>query len=150
MNFYNFLIFSIRSIKNLDIINQHLRENISNIERLRKEISTKTNENENLQLQLKLTTQEIDCLKKLKDVSIPKEIKEAPHTKNNEEEEKKVNNNDSLFGKSVLGALGVSSIHEIQSFLEVFYILFIYYKEFIRMTLGIKREKAMGRLCKKL
>lgn len=105
-----------------------MRENISNIEKLRKEISTKTNENENLQLQLKLTTQEIDCLKKLKDVSIPKEIKEPPNPKNNEEEEKKANNNDSLFGKSVLGALGVSSIHEIQSFLEVFlYILGFYY-----------------------
>lgn len=96
-----------RSIKNLEFINQNLRENISHIEKLRKEISTKTNENENLQLQLKLTTQEIDCLKKLKDVN-------ENQQKKPEDEDKK---NDSLFGKSLL--LGVSSIHEIQSFLEV-------------------------------
>lgn len=108
----------------MEVINQHLRENISHIEKLRKEISTKTNENENLQLQLKLTTQEIDYLKKLKDVNEnncnPR--KSLKNLKDNEEEKKqeiKEGVNDSLFGKSVLYALGVSSIHELQSFLEV-------------------------------
>ena len=115
-NLKKFHIFLCRSIKNLEIINQHLRENISHIEKLRKEISTKNNENENLQLQLKLTTQEIDYLKKLKDIHSP--VEQKP-TKTEEEEEKKnekKENNESLFGKSMLG---VSSIHELQSFLEV-------------------------------
>lgn len=101
----------------MDIINQHLRENIAHIEKLRKEISTKTNENESLQLQLKLTTQEIDYLKKLKDVQAPElrnTLGKAPH----QPEENKAGE-DSLFGKSILG---VSSIHELQSFLEVFII----------------------------
>ena len=87
-----------------------------------------------MQLQIKLTTQEIDYLKKLKDV---KDIHTPPLKKSSsckipsEEEEKKNefkdikgennNNNESLFGKSILG---VSSIHELQSFLEVFNIFY--------------------------
>lgn len=94
-----------------------MRENIAHIEKLRKEISTKTNENENLQLQLKLTTQEIDYLKKLKDVQAP-ELKNTLGKQAHQPEEK--NGEDSLFGKSILG---VSSIHELQSFLEVLYII---------------------------
>jgi len=72
-----------------------------------------------LQLQLKLTTQEIDYLKKLKDINSsifkkPEEEEEKNTQKCNEQKE----NNESLFGKSMLE---VSSIHELQSFLEVVY-----------------------------
>lgn len=94
-----------------------MRENIAHIEKLRKEISMKTNENENLQLQLKLTTQEIDFLKKFKDVQAP-ELKNTLGKQTHQHEEK--NGEDSLFGKSILG---VSSIRELQSFLEVLYMI---------------------------
>lgn len=72
-----------------------------------------------MQLQLKLTTQEIDFLKKLKDVHSPdkKPISNPSPNVENEEEKKE----ESIFARSILG---VSSIHELQSILDVLTFLF--------------------------